>query len=114
MSDAKPVTAIVNKLLTRAIANPAAPAPPQLQNPNFFLKFVEKPHVCDGRHTAIPNSTLSLYQERRARPLQASGDRTMSWQKSAVFTVDCMATFVGLLLALPFVMILASPFMVSY
>ena len=38
----------------------------------------------------------------------------MSWQKSTVFTVDCIATFIGLLLALPFVMILASPFTVSY
>ncbi len=38
----------------------------------------------------------------------------MSWQKSAVFTVDCIATVIGLLLALPFVMILASPFLVSY
>ncbi len=55
-----------------------------------------------------------LYQDGGARPLQATGDRTMSWQKSAVFTVDCIATFIGLLLALPFVMILASPFLVSY
>lgn len=38
----------------------------------------------------------------------------MSWQKSAVFTVDCIATCIGLLLALPFVLVLASPFMVSY
>ncbi len=38
----------------------------------------------------------------------------MSWQKSAVFIVDCVATVIGLLLALPFVMILASPFLVSY
>ncbi len=38
----------------------------------------------------------------------------MSWRKSTVFTVDCIAAFIGLLLALPFVMILASPFMVSY
>ena len=38
----------------------------------------------------------------------------MSWQKSTVFTVDCLATIIGVLLALPFVMILASPFMVSY
>ncbi len=38
----------------------------------------------------------------------------MSWQKSAVFTVDCIAAVIGLLLALPFVLILASPFMVSY
>ncbi len=38
----------------------------------------------------------------------------MSWQKSAVFAVDCVAIFIGLLLALPFVMILASPFMGSY
>ncbi len=38
----------------------------------------------------------------------------MSWQKSAVFIVDCVATIIGLLLALPFIMILASPFLVSY
>ncbi len=38
----------------------------------------------------------------------------MSWRKSTVFTVDCIATFIGLLLALPFVVILASPFVVSY
>jgi hypothetical protein len=38
----------------------------------------------------------------------------MSWQKSTVFTVDCIATFIGMLLALPFVLILASPFLVSY
>jgi hypothetical protein len=38
----------------------------------------------------------------------------MSWQKTTVLTVDCLATFVGLLLALPFILVLASPFMVSY
>ncbi len=95
------------------IADLTALSPPQLQNPNIFHKFVEKPNLCDGRHTAIPKAALSLYQDG-ARPLQATGDRTMSWQKSAVFTIDCVATFIGLLLALPFVLILASPFLVSY
>ncbi len=89
-------------------------APPQVQNPDFSRKSVEKPTFCDGRHTAIPKAALSPYQDGRARPLQATGDRTMLWQKSAVFIVDCVATVIGLLLALPFVMILASPFLVSY
>jgi hypothetical protein len=38
----------------------------------------------------------------------------MSWQKTTVFTIDCVATFVGLLMALPFVLILLSPFMITY
>lgn len=38
----------------------------------------------------------------------------MSWQKSTIFAIDCAATLVGLMLALPFILILASPFMASY
>ncbi len=38
----------------------------------------------------------------------------MSWQKSAIVTMDLFAVIVGLLIAAPFVLILASPFLVTY
>ena len=38
----------------------------------------------------------------------------MSWRKNAIFVVDCAAVLVGVLIAAPFVLILASPFLVSY
>ncbi len=37
----------------------------------------------------------------------------MSWRKYAIFAVDCAAVLVGVLIAAPFVLILASPFLVS-
>jgi len=62
----------------------------------------------------IPKATLFLYQDGRAPALQATGDKAMPWQKSTIFAIDCAAILVGLMLALPFILILASPFMVSY
>ncbi len=38
----------------------------------------------------------------------------MSWRKNAIFAVDCAAVLAGLLIAAPFVLMLASPFLVSY
>jgi hypothetical protein len=38
----------------------------------------------------------------------------MFWQKSAIVTMDVFAVIVGLLIAAPFVLILASPFLVTY
>ncbi len=38
----------------------------------------------------------------------------MFWQKSAIATMDCLAVMTGLLIASPFLLILASPFLVSY
>ncbi len=38
----------------------------------------------------------------------------MSWQKSAVFAVDCAAVLTGVLIAAPFVLVLISPFLASY
>ncbi len=38
----------------------------------------------------------------------------MSWQKSAVVTMDCFAVIAGLLIAAPFFLMLASPFLVTY
>ena len=38
----------------------------------------------------------------------------MSWQKSAIVTMDCFAVITGLLMALPFLLILAAPFLVTY
>lgn len=38
----------------------------------------------------------------------------MFWQKCATFTIDCAATMAGLLMAVPFVLILASPFLITY
>ncbi len=38
----------------------------------------------------------------------------MSWRKSAIFAVDCATVLTGGLLAVPFVLILTSPFWVSY
>ncbi len=38
----------------------------------------------------------------------------MFWQKSAFITMDVFAVIAGLLIATPFVLILASPFLVTY
>lgn len=38
----------------------------------------------------------------------------MSWRNCTIFTVDCAAVMVGLLIASPFVLILVSPFITGY
>ena len=38
----------------------------------------------------------------------------MFWRKSATFVLDCVAVVAGLAIAAPFVLILASPFIVGY
>ncbi len=38
----------------------------------------------------------------------------MSWRRTTIFAVDCAAVLIGVLIAAPFVLILASPFLVSY
>ena len=38
----------------------------------------------------------------------------MSWRRTTIFAVDCAAVLVGVLIAAPFVLILISPFLVSY
>ncbi len=45
---------------------------------------------------------------------QPTGEGTMSWHKGAIFTVDCIAVLAGALIAVPFVLILISPFLGSY
>lgn len=45
---------------------------------------------------------------------QEKGVETMSWQNSAIVTMDCVAVVAGLLMASPFLLILASPFLVTY
>jgi hypothetical protein len=42
------------------------------------------------------------------------GVEIMSWQKSAIVTMDCCAVVIGLVIALPFLLILVSPFLVAY
>jgi hypothetical protein len=42
------------------------------------------------------------------------GVETMFLQKSAIVTMDCIAVMAGLLMASPFLLILASPFLVTY
>ncbi len=38
----------------------------------------------------------------------------MSWHNSAKLTIDCVAVVTGLLMATPFLLILASPFLIAY
>ncbi len=38
----------------------------------------------------------------------------MSWRRTMIFAVDCAAVLVGVLIAAPFILILTSPFLVSY
>ncbi len=38
----------------------------------------------------------------------------MSWRDCTIFTVDCAAVTAGLLIAAPFVLILASPYIVQF
>jgi len=42
------------------------------------------------------------------------GVATMPWHNSAKLTIDCVAVVTGLLMASPFLLILASPFLVTY
>ena len=37
----------------------------------------------------------------------------MSWHSSRLFAIDCVAAFAGALIAVPFLLILAAPFMVG-
>ena len=38
----------------------------------------------------------------------------MTWRKSAIYAIDCLAVLVGTLIAMPYVLILASPFLVRW
>ncbi len=38
----------------------------------------------------------------------------MFWRKSTIYALDCIAVLAGLAIAAPFVLILTSPFIVSY
>jgi hypothetical protein len=38
----------------------------------------------------------------------------MSWRKSTIFAIDCVAVLAGVLIAAPFLLILTSPFLASY
>ncbi len=38
----------------------------------------------------------------------------MFWQKSAIVTIDCFSVMAGLLIASQFLLILASPFLLTY
>ena len=69
---------------------------------------------CDDRHIGARKDALYLDQEYRGNAPQPTGDGTMSWRKNAIFAVDCAAVLVGVLIAAPFVLILTSPFWVSY
>ncbi len=66
------------------------------------------------RHIGARKDALYLSQENWKITPQPSGDGTMSWRKYAIFAVDCAAVLVGVLIAAPFVLILTSPFLVSY
>ena len=54
-----------------------------------------------------------LYRTTGDGPHQM-GVEIMSWQSSAKFTIDCVAITTGLLMAAPFLLILASPFLITY
>ncbi len=69
---------------------------------------------CDDRHIGARKDAPYLNQEFRETTPQPTGDGTMSWRKNAIFAVDCAAVLVGVLIAAPFVLMLASPFLVSY
>jgi len=38
----------------------------------------------------------------------------MRWLDTTIFTLDCVAVFVGLLIALPFLLVLSLPFIGGY
>ncbi len=38
----------------------------------------------------------------------------MSWRKSTIFTMDCAAVCAGFLIASPFFLVLASPFITGF
>jgi len=69
---------------------------------------------CDDRHFGVRKDALSFDKKTGAITPQLTGDGTMSWRKSAIFAVDCAAVLAGVLIAAPFVLILTSPFLVSY
>ena len=77
-------------------------------------RHITKCISCDDRHIGVRKDALYADQENRGTTPQPTGDGTMSWRKSAIFAVDCAAVLTGGLLAVPFVLILTSPFWVSY
>jgi len=38
----------------------------------------------------------------------------MSWHRSTIFTIDCLAAMAGVLIASPFALILAAPFLGTF
>ncbi len=81
---------------------------------NARLALKTKCTTCDDRHIGARKDALYLDQDIGDTPPQPTGDGTMSWRKYAIFAVDCAAVLVGVLIAAPFVLILTSPFLVSY
>ncbi len=61
----------------------------------------------------IQSAPYILYRTTGDGP-HAEGVNIMSWQKSAIVTMDCFAVMTGLLIASPFLLILASPFLMTY
>ncbi len=61
----------------------------------------------------IQTAPYILYRTTGDGPHE-EGVNIMSWQKSAIVTMDGFAVIVGLLIATPFFLILASPFLVPY
>ncbi len=55
-----------------------------------------------------------FHKGQRGIAPQATGYGTMSWRKSTNFTMDCAAVFAGHLIASPFFLILASPFLTGF
>jgi len=61
----------------------------------------------------IQSAPYILYKTSGDGP-QEEGVEIMFWQKSAIVTMDCFAVIAGLLIASPFLLILASPFLMTY
>ncbi len=65
--------------------------------------------MCDGRHFSMGQVSVRINQEDGAWP-QPMRRRNMNWRKATTFMIDCAAVLAGVLIAAPFVFILASPF----
>lgn len=61
----------------------------------------------------IAEAAYILYRTTGDGPHQ-KGVEIMSWQSSAKLTIDCVAITAGMLMATPFLLILASPFLITY
>jgi len=84
-----------------------------VENSHFSINFPKTAHSVTTVTAQFGDAPYILYRTTGDGPHQ-KGVEIMSWQSSAKLTIDCVAITAGLLMASPFFLILASPFLITY